>query len=148
MIPLAPLLLGLAGTIPFIAAAALMSAPDKFMPHIGMAAFSGPIIMAAYGRVILCFMSGVLWGFATKATGIKAALAYTASVIPALYVFFATSLGTTFVLIPLAAGYLVLLAFDFGFHLASLTPPWWMKLRLLITAIVLVCFYFAIRAQG
>lgn len=148
MIPKSALILGLAGTIPFIFSTLLIVWPERFMPYFGIFVFSGPLILAGYGRVVLSFMSGVLWGFATKANGKAAAFAYAASVVPALYVFIATSLGTTFVLVPLAIGFVGILVFDYAFARAGLAPHWWMKLRLIITTIVLVCFFFAIRASS
>jgi len=143
VIPRTALVLALAGTIPFIFGAAFSLAPVRFGQALNMApfaaAFFGPNIMAAYGRVILAFMSGVLWGFATKASGKTAPLAYAASTVPALYVFFGTSFDPS-PLVPLAIGFAGLLVFDYGFWRAGLAPPWWMRLRLLVTAIVLATF--------
>jgi hypothetical protein len=51
-------------------------------------AVHGTYVSLTYGTVILSFMSGVLWGFATKAEGQAAALGYALSVIPALWAFF------------------------------------------------------------
>ena len=150
MIPRAALILGLAGTLPFLFGAVFSFAPVRFGNALGLspfvAAFLGPNIMAAYGKVILSFMSGVLWGFATRAEGRKAALAYAASTVPALYVFFATS-ATTQPLLPLAIGFAGILLFDYAFTRAGLAPPWWMRLRLLITAIVLAAFAASLTLQ-
>ena len=41
--------------------------------------------------------------------------------------------------LPAIAGFLALLGLDFTFFRQSLTPPWWMRLRLLLTAIVVLC---------
>ena len=145
-IPRPALILGLAGTLPFIFGAVFCFAPVRFGTALGLspfvAAFLGPNILAAYGKIILSFMSGALWGFATLAKGRRAAIAYGASTVPALYVLFATSF-TTQPLLPLSIGFAGLLAFDYGFHRAGLAPPWWMPLRLLLTAIVLTCFVLA-----
>ena len=91
-IPRAPLALGLAGLIPFLIGAALtifvqedLSDPDSY-PLFSPG--DGQTILIAYGIVILCFMSGVLWGFATKAEEGRAVVFYAWSVVPALWVFF------------------------------------------------------------
>ena len=76
-IPRAPLVLGLAGLIPFIWGALTGLVPDLAAwasANLG-SRFVGPYIQLFYGTVILSFMSGVLWGFATKAEGPQAATA-------------------------------------------------------------------------
>ena len=84
-IPRAPLWLGLAGLIPFIWGA-LTGLVDP-LANWGAATFGGrfvgPYIQLFYGTVILSFMSGVLWGFATKTSGAKATAGYILAVIPA-----------------------------------------------------------------
>ncbi|WP_299142645.1 DUF3429 domain-containing protein [uncultured Tateyamaria sp.] len=140
-IPRAPLLLGLAGLIPFLwGAVTLYSAPlatlgaDLLGPR-----FVGPYIQLFYGSVILSFMSGVLWGFATRATGPQAATGYALSVIPALWAFFMTGGGPTGAATNLIFGFVGLLMLDYAFARWGLTPEWWMRLRLLLTAIVVAC---------
>jgi hypothetical protein len=79
-IPFAPLALGLAGLIPFVFGAVTTLG---WLPTVlGM---GGPMFTLAYGTIILSFMSGVLWGFATKTTGARAAAGYALSVLPALW---------------------------------------------------------------
>ena len=94
-IPKAPLILGLAGLIPFVWGAATYLADP--LAQWGARAlgprFVGPYVQLFYGSVILSFMSGVLWGFATKASGKQAATGYVLSVIPALWAFFMTGGG-------------------------------------------------------
>lgn len=140
-IPRAPLILGLAGLIPFVWGAATY----LFDPLAAWGAsalgprFVGPYVQLFYGSVILSFMSGVLWGFATQASGTQAATGYVLSVIPALWAFFMTGGGPTTAGVNLIFGFLGLLALDFAFATWGLTPRWWMKLRLLLTAIVVAC---------
>jgi hypothetical protein len=140
-IPKAPLILGLAGLIPFIWGAATYLADP--LAQWGTRAlgprFVGPYVQLFYGSVILSFMSGVLWGFATKASGKQAATGYVLSVIPALWAFFMTGGGPTTAGMNLIFGFLGLLALDFAFATWGLTPRWWMKLRLLLTSIVVAC---------
>ncbi|MES2666359.1 MAG: DUF3429 domain-containing protein [Pseudomonadota bacterium] len=140
-IPAAPLILGLAGLIPFLWAAAthlspaLATAGGAYMPPM----FIGKYVGLTYGSLILSFMSGVLWGFATRATGQEAAVGYALSVIPALWCFFMVTDASAESLLSLAAGFAGLLALDYSFARQGLTPAWWMPLRLLLTAIVLAC---------
>jgi hypothetical protein len=110
-IPRSALLLGLAGLIPFIWSAATHLLPSlaawagQWLPPMFLGAYVG----LTYGTVILSFMSGVLWGFATKAEGREAAIAYTLSVIPALWVFFMVTDASANSAIYLAAGFVGLL---------------------------------------
>ena len=94
-IPRAALGLGLAGLIPFLWGALTVLRPDLAAWGTGALGprFVGPYVQLFYGAVILSFMSGVLWGFATRATGRVAAAGYALSVIPALWAFFMTGGG-------------------------------------------------------
>lgn len=140
-IPRAPLLLGLAGLIPFVWGAATVLSPE--LSQLGQQylgpRFIGPYVQLFYGSVILSFMSGVLWGFATKAEGAQAATGYALSVIPALWAFLMTGGGPTSASLNLMIGFAGLLMLDFSFSRWGLTPAWWMQLRILLTAIVIVC---------
>jgi len=132
-IPRSALLLGLAGLIPFVASAVLTLAA------IPLPGTDAPVLAAQYGLVILAFMSGVLWGFATRATGRTATMGYGVSVIPALWGFFTTLGSTTASLVALMIGFAGLLLLDRWFWQHQLAPAWWMRLRLLLTGIVLAC---------
>lgn len=132
-IPRPALFLGLAGVIPF-AVAALSTVAELHLPGPNGAAWA-----QHYGTVILAFMSGVLWGFATRAEGKTAAQGYVLSVIPALWAFFTTIGRTDVALIALIFGFAGLLALDHWFWRRSLAPGWWMQLRLLLTSIVILC---------
>jgi len=140
-IPRAPLILGLAGLIPFLwgAATVLSVGLSTWGLQFMGPRFIGPYIQLFYGSVILSFMSGVLWGFATKATGAQAATGYVLSVIPALWAFFMTGGGPTSAGLNLIFGFAGLLMLDFAFSRWGLTPPWWMSLRILLTTIVVAC---------
>ena len=140
-IPRAPLLLGLAGLIPFVwGALTLFNGPlSAFGASTFGPRFVGPYVQLFYGSVILSFMSGVLWGFATKTTGAQAATGYALSVLPALWAFFMTGGGPVSAATNLIFGFLGLLMLDFAFARWGLTPAWWMPLRILLTAIVVAC---------
>lgn len=158
-IPRAPLALGLAGTLPFIAGALFSHYPGLLATLSGMPIFAarlfGAGLLSAYGIVIFAFMSGVLWGFATKAPTEMSARYYVLSVIPAILVFLYAIYGfaTPLVgfgqpsLLPLIVGFLCLLIWDYLFWNAGLTPEWWMKLRSLITMVVVISLLLGSRGQ-
>jgi len=140
-IPPAPLLLGLAGLIPFLWGAATYLNTDLQAwgaVHLGPR-FVGPYIQLFYGSVILSFMSGVLWGFATRAKGGQAATGYLLSVLPALWAFFMTGGGPVAAGTNLIFGFAGLLLLDAAFSHWGLTPRWWMRLRLLLSAVAIGC---------
>ncbi|MEO1638452.1 MAG: DUF3429 domain-containing protein [Pseudomonadota bacterium] len=141
-IPRSALILGLAGLIPFVWGALTVLLPDLAFwgqANIG-ARFIGPYVQLFYGSIILAFMSGVLWGFATKAEGATATAGYVLSVIPALWAFFMTGGGPTTAAANLITGFLALLLLDWHFWRLGLAPPWWMHLRLLLTGIVVLSY--------
>ena len=140
-IPRSALMLGLAGLIPFLWGAANVLFPatvgwgGQWMSPL----FMGTYVSLTYGTVILSFMSGVLWGFATRATGSAAATGFALSVLPALWAFFMVGGGPAAAAVSLMAGFAGLLVLDFLFWRWGLAPPWWMRLRGLLTAVVLAC---------
>jgi hypothetical protein len=140
MIPRPALILGLAGLLPFVwGAATALSAPlaDMGRGILGQRLVGQPGLIA-YGTVILCFMSGVLWGFAARAAP-QRALPYALSVLPALWVFFLVGGGPTAALVSLLLGFVAMLVFDLQFVLWGLAPGWWMRLRLILTAVAAAC---------
>jgi hypothetical protein len=136
-IPRPALLLGLAGLIPFLWGALTVLSPE--LAQWGGAAlgprFVGPYVQVFYGAIILAFMSGVLWGFATKTEGWQG---YTLSVLPALWAFFTTGGGAERAALALIAGFIGLLALDRHFWKTGAAPAWWMRLRVLLTTIVVL----------
>jgi len=148
-IPRSALIFGLTGLIPFLFGAGLALSPEPNPPEGTFARIypqDAYAILAGYGIVILCFMSGVLWGFAAAGPSEDGPLGYTLSVIPTLFAFFTAS-QHLFSFAPsnldalpnLAAGFAGLLVLDWVFARKALTPPWWMKLRLMLTSIVIAC---------
>lgn len=140
-IPRPALILGLAGLIPFLWSAATHLSPalSGWAVQWLSPMFLGAYVGLSYGTVILSFMSGVLWGFATRAEGAEAAVAYALSVIPALWVFFMVNDASANSVIFLAAGFVGLLLLD-AMHAAwGLAPRWWLRLRVMLTVVVLAC---------
>ena len=147
-IPRPALILGLAGLIPF-----LWSAATHLSPALSAwaAQWLSPMFLGAYvgltwGTVVLAFMSGALWGFATKAEGREATIAYTLSVIPVLGGFIMVSDASDTSAIFLAAGFVGLLLLDAMFAAWGLAPRWWLRLRVMLTVVALACL--AIPLQG
>ncbi len=140
-IPKPALILGLAGLIPFVWGAATYLNDD--LAAWGAARlgprFVGPYVQLFYGSVILSFMSGVLWGFAAKASGRAASAGYVLSVIPALWAFFMTGGGPVAAGTNLIFGFAGVLLLDIAFVKWGLAPAWWTQLRVLLTSIVILC---------
>jgi hypothetical protein len=136
--PRVPLLLGLAGLIPFIWGAITTLSPDLSLwgQQVLGGRFIGPYIQLFYGAIILAFMSGVLWGFAAKS---DEPMGYVLSVIPALWAFFMTGGGPVAAGMNLIMGFVGLLLLDWQFWRQGLAPHWWLQLRVLLTVIVIIC---------
>jgi len=140
-IPRTALILGLAGLIPFLFGTATLYSDT--LAQWGIQTFGGrfvgPFVQVFYGTIILAFMSGVIWGFATRAQGTVAATGYGLSVIPTLWAFFMVGSGPTSSALYLATGFIALIGIDYMFWKQGLTPPWWMHLRILLTSVVVLC---------
>ena len=147
-IPRSALCLGCAGLLPFVWGAVTSFTPMFAAQMAGWIGprFLGPYVQLGYGTVILSFMSGVLWGFATKATGRRAAMGYTLSVIPALWAFFMVGTTAEARALYLAMGFGGLIVLDWVFSEWGLTPIWWMPLRLMLTAGVVACLLIGVLA--
>ena len=147
-IPRPALLLGLAGLIPFLWSAATHLSPalSAWAGQVLPPMFIGAYVGLTWGTVILSFMSGVLWGFATKTEGKQAAIAYTLSVIPALWGFVMVADASDTSAIFLAAGFVGLLLLDATFQAWGLAPRWWLRLRVMLTVVTLACLAIPLQA--
>ena len=119
-IPTGALILGLSGVLPFAWGAVTLLSEEAFnfgIENFG-ARFVGPLIQLSYGVIILCFMSGVLWGFATKMDEKNASLGYILSVLPALWAFLSMGRGPISDTISLIVGFLAVLLIDRHFYLS------------------------------
>ena len=138
-IPTGALILGFSGVLPFAWGAVTLFSEEAFnfgIENFG-ARFVGPLIQLSYGVIILCFMSGVLWGFATKLDEKNGSLGYILSVLPALWAFLSMGKGPVSDTISLIVGFLAVLLIDRHFYLIKLTPLWWMNLRIPLTFLVI-----------
>lgn len=147
-IPRPALLLGLAGLIPFLWSAATHLSPalSAWAGQFLTPMFLGAYVGMTWGTVVLCFLSGVLWGFATKAEGREASIAYSLSVIPALWGFVMVSDASDSSAIFLAAGFVGLLLLDATFQAWGLAPRWWLRLRVMLTVVALACIALPLQA--
>lgn len=149
-IPVAALLLGIAGLVPFLLGASvslgMFDSIDVNTNSVWILARDGPLLMLRYGVIILCFMSGVLWGFACNATGTRGAICFALSVIPALWIFLNPGNGASSALINLMIGFAAVLLIDVAFWRWQLAPPWWLSLRLPLSVIVLICLAIGVWA--
>lgn len=139
-IPRPALILGLAGLIPFLYGALSMLVPGTAgLGRLWSPNHTGLALLQIYGIVILCFMAGVIWGFATRAEGRQATLFYALSVLPAIFVFLTAFAQPRPSLVMLILAFLSLLAVDASAARQGLSPSWWMRLRLLLTSVVVIC---------
>ncbi len=139
-IPRSALWLGLAGLIPFLWSAATHLSPGLTVTALTYMSplYLGGYLGLTYGTVILAFMSGVLWGFATRAEGAAATQGYALSVLPALWVAFVVNGAAADAALLLAAGFVGLLGLDWHFWQSGLAPVWWLRLRLILTVPVVI----------
>ncbi|PQO23146.1 DUF3429 domain-containing protein [Rhodobacteraceae bacterium WD3A24] len=136
--PRAALVLGVAGLAPFVwgALTALMPVLARFTTDLVNARLAGVSLLVDYGVVILCFMSGALWGFASRRTD---RTAFALSVVPALWVLLAVGDDPREALRALMLGFVGILVLDAYFWVRRYAPEWWIALRLGLTAVVVPC---------
>ena len=127
-IPPAPLVLGLAGLIPFWGLALLLAAHAPF-------GFRAPEIefgLATYGAVILSFLGGIRWGLA--AAGARSeTFHYALSVVPSLVGWALLAAPEPWRLIGLGLAVLVSGPIDARLVKEGLAPPWLGRLRLILS---------------
>ncbi|MEM1272677.1 MAG: DUF3429 domain-containing protein [Pseudomonadota bacterium] len=139
-IPTVPLILGLSGLIPFIwGAATHLIMPAALLDTPSWQLFTGRNVLLAYGITILSFMSGTIWGFATRSPNPTAAWGFALSVLPALFGFFAFRAAPGLACLALVFGFVALLSLDLRAIRLAEAPHWWLPLRLILTTVVCAC---------
>lgn len=137
-LPRAALWLGVAGLLPFLWGAGTLLLPDwgEWSRRTLGAGLTGRPLLVSYGAAILAFMGGTIWGFASRApeAGQTQAVLLGLSVLPALVAGFAGWSAAALLL-----GFLGLLPLDRACLQRGLAPAWWMRLRLPLTAGVVLC---------
>ncbi len=140
-VPVTAVQLGYAGLIPFV----VLSVGLWVLP----AGFQQPVndALLAYAAIILSFMGAVHWGLAIARNGEPDRLLLVISVVPALVAWFAT-------LAPVMINYSVLIiafaglcVFDSRMSGAGKAPEWYPRLRMPLTAVVILSLILAQIAQ-
>lgn len=131
-----PLLLGLAGLLPFVATAAA--------GWLAPVAWQGVAIQAFlyYAAVILSFLGGIQWGVAMSlepagGPGFRARILL--SMAPSLIAWPALLLHPVTAAWVLLVGFLLVRLHECGRASRELLPAWFQSLRHLLTAVVLLC---------
>lgn len=133
--PRTPLALAALGTAPFIIGAIGAATDTVFTPFPSSSVES----VIHYGIVIMSFLTGILWGFASHSQKGQSSYAYITGAIPALYVFFAVAGSDADKLEALMFGFPALLVIDTSFQKSALTPLWWLTLRIPTTIVIIAC---------
>ena len=138
-IPAAALILGAAGLLPFIALAVGV--------HVlqGDRAILAPWWLAAYGAVILSFLGGVQWGLAAAANQ-HLAIRLTVSIMPSLIAWMALLVPRQMGFHVLAVAFALTLYIDWKNHREGQSPPWYIRLRLPLSVIVILSLLAAAAA--
>ncbi len=141
-IPFAAAFVGAAGLVPFVYATVMLFVDPGTLPTLGVVP-SDPAgamhILSTLGAILLGFMGGCLWGFAS-APGRGPTLALLAiSTLPAILAFLAVRPDPVLTCLWLAFGFVGLQAIDVGLQRAGVTPGYWLNLRLPLTAGVVAC---------
>ena len=134
--------LGTAGLIPFVTGALYLTLGPLIYAQVVFNALIG------YGAIILSFMGAVHWGLALRATESEApGYWFCVSVVPSLVgwaaVLVALFGGHLIALILLAAGFIGVYLLDLSSISQGIAPPWYRKLRLPLTVVVVSCLGIA-----
>jgi len=141
-VPTAAKQLGAAGLIPFVG----LAIAGYFVDPYGK--LDVTFALAAYSAVILSFLGGVQWGFASARVGTPDDMPVSVkrlalSVVPSLIGWGALFLDDPFRLMSLTIGFLVMIWIDMGAAARGETPAWYLKLRMPLSAIVILCLVIA-----
>ncbi len=128
-IPRPALLLGLAGLVPFWVLAALMSTNSI----LGMTRSQIGLALVAYAAVIVSFLGGIRWGLATGGPKPTSAQHYQMAVVPSLVAWATLALPIEPALLILGVFTLVLGPVDRRLVTEGLAPPWYGRLRLILS---------------
>jgi Protein of unknown function (DUF3429) len=123
------LALMISGALPFVAAAIM-----SVLNFGDVRGVQGDQIAVAYGAVILSFLGGIRWGDAI-AKGV--AITLFVSVLPSLAGFFSLLINSYNATMILIAGFAAQAIWDF--IAPGTLPVWFIKLRMVISAIVVAC---------
>jgi hypothetical protein len=140
-IPRAPFWLGASGLVPFVVlTSALYALPESNTPVM-------LYWLTAYAAVILSFIGAIHWGVAMVHERMPEAdrsvfMAW--SVVPAAAAWVALLLPARTGLLLLVASFVVHYAADRQFAQRFALPPWYLRLRAGLTAVVVLCLILAV----
>ena len=141
-VPFPVLFLGWLGLVPFVYGVTMIFSEPGTLPTFGFFASSpegGAHVLERFGAVILGFMGGCLWGFASGKDRTPSLALLTATIVPAFIAFIAIQPNPALSCLWLAFGFVVLQAIDVVFQRVGVTPDYWLSLRLPLTAGVMTC---------
>lgn len=98
---------------------------------------SGRRLLINYTTILLCFMSGSLWGFASQNQS-NDKIPYLLSIIPIFFMLSAYSFWGGFRIYFLFVGFVLLLIVDLFIAKKELTPNWWLRCKIPFTLAVLI----------
>ena len=129
-------LLGYAGLIPFVvfSIATWVSLPGVTDPHV---------ILTSYAAMILAFMGAIHWGVAMTRDSAIANAELGLSVLPALLAWLALLISTLLAYGLLMLGFAVLYWADSYTDHRGILPKWYLPMRKVLTAVVLLCLFAA-----
>jgi hypothetical protein len=134
-VPTPAALLGLGGVIPFAAAAAGSFAD-------GASGAWAQFGLLAYGAVSLSFLGGIHWGLAL-ARDVSGMRELGIGVLPSLAGWAGLLMGGAAGLLLLTAGFLAMLVLNVGLTRDRVAPPWFARLRGVLTGAVCLCLLLA-----
>ncbi len=133
-------LLTLSGTIPFAVLAIVL----VFAPHDFAQLDLVETALVTYGAVILSFIGGIRWGVAlTRAEGRSATQVFVLSVLPALIGWGSVFVDQPMSYIILAIAFFLHGIWDYGAWCTDVIQEWFVKLRMIETALVIVSLLIA-----
>ena len=149
-IPKPALTVGLMGLFPFVAISGLQVITiDENKPlYLLLNNQQLDNILILYGIIILSFISGSFWTMAIKSEFPLNKSVYVISILPSLIMFVFLACHVLLVINNLAYSFFIMISrfigilmFDLYFSNLNLTPSWWLKLRFILTPIVLIALF-------
>jgi hypothetical protein len=142
-IPVIALILGLSGLIPFVSLSGAILLGNEM---VGLSLRSLHMILVSYAALIASFLGGVRWGNAL-AKPERQIQEFIIAVLPSLAAWLALATPRPYDLMMLVGVFLALSISDVGLVLSGHAPPWYGRLRVLLTTIVVISLLAALMAQ-
>ncbi len=149
-IPKMPLLLGLGGLLPFWGLALLLYLPHQYLSHqVPWGRTASDLALATYAAIIVSFLGGIRWGVAVAAAARSDAIGqYAIAVVPSLVAWALLVAPEPWRLVGLGILALALGGFDQNLVSSAFAPPWFGRLRLILSGgagVALLLGAFAVR---